>query len=159
MSELDPLEEFINTDRDTNIAYQTLRYHILGDDVDEATLGPETLKLRKRLRKRGIENFHITLAPEFRGTEEDIAKTQNDSEDWLDNPYNNLISRIGGHLFLLKDYVVCTENRKQWSPVVETYVCVPMTDEEKKTVREYKEQITLFEEAVQAINNLRGIYK
>lgn len=140
--------------KEGQIALATLQYHVLGNDVDESELGPETQKLRSRYRAKNTKNFSVTLSSKFKGTSEDLAASMNRQETWLDDPVNNLVSRINGTLFMKKDTVHCTENATEVSSIPPYFHPIEMTPAEKREVRELKEDIQLFERAVEMIKDL-----
>lgn len=148
------MSEFFNTDKNVLAEKARLNWQVLGDDVDESTLGPEVLKLRTTYRKKGVEHFHVSLAPEFRGNAEDIARSLNRTDDWLADPVNNLISSIEGHLFLKKDTVMCLENAKQVVSYDPYFLPITMSKAEEQKVRDHKEDIVLFERAIEMIKDL-----
>lgn len=128
-----------------------LRYMVAtGDGVIP---GSEIDKLRQRYSKKGVTHFSCTPAPEFKGTAEDLAKALNDVDNWLQDPVNDLVSRVGGHLFCKKDYIACTENTYDYSDGFPGTKVEPSKGE-RQQIREYKEDIELFEACVEIIKAL-----
>ena len=88
-------------------------------------------------------------------TAEEIAAELNRIHEWLSDPVNNLTSSISGHIMLKKDTIMCLENRTglhedgSWGPI-------PMTEVEAREVRHLKEDVELFEKAVEMIKELSG---
>ena len=150
----DPFSKLINTDLDTNMALAELQYKVLsGEDIIP---GSEIEKMHLRYKEKKIDRFHLSLSPEFRGTAEDIARQMNKVDEHLADPINNLLSRIGGHLFIKKDYVACTEKRFICSQEEPYFLPVTPSKEEQRKIQEYKKDIELFEEAMQIIKDLRN---
>ena len=146
---------FFNSDPETQHQLEKLRSAILSDNIDETTLGPQTLKLRNTLRSRGIKNFRLTLNPDFRGTMEDIAAAHNKVEDYLSDPIHSLISRIEGYIFLKSDTIACLENRFN----CKTMSKEPPTTEELYKINSYKEDIELLKRAIETIKDLNSKLK
>ena len=155
MDEDDILAEFMPSKKG-RIALTTLQYHVHGNDLDEADLGPETLKLRNHYRKKNVSHFSMTLSPAFNGSSEDLAKVLNEQDEYMADPIRELISRIDGLLMLKRDYVRCTENRKRVTSQPPYFDTVLPTIKEKHIIRRYKEDIDLFERAVMVIKDLKG---
>lgn len=146
----DILDDFTNTDLKTNIAMDNFRRMVLtGENIIPES---EVEKYYLRMKSKGLENIHISLAPKFRGNEEDIARSQNQIADWLDNPINNLISSIDGAIFMKQDYINCAENRVDVSTGFP--VKVEHSSDEKYKIRNYKKDIELFNQAINMIKEL-----
>lgn len=115
----------------------------------------EVAKLHEWYTANNVKKLHISLAPEFKGTAEDLAREQNKIHAWLQDPVNNLISRMGGVLFMKEDYVACTEGRKKVTE--DGFVDVPMTEEEQRKVLDYKADIALYREATEMLKSLTSV--
>jgi hypothetical protein len=63
----------------------------------------EVDKLWDRLQEQGVVNMHVTLAEGFSGTAEDVARELNCVDAHLSDPRNNLLARMGGAVFMLRD--------------------------------------------------------
>lgn len=120
----------------------------------------EVEKLLEYCRENNVIGLGVTTAYELglsdhQPTAEEIAKALNDTHEWLKDPVNNLLSKIGGHLFLKKDSLMCLEHR---TGLLEdgTWGKIPMTQEERWEVRHLKEDIELFEQAIKMIEDLRN---
>jgi hypothetical protein len=120
----------------------------------------EVEKLWKYCQDNGVVNMGVTTAYELglsdkKPTIEEIAAAINQTNEWLADPVNNLTSSIGGHVMLKKDTIMCLENRtglhKDGSRGP-----IPMTEEEEREVRRLKEDVELFEKAVDMIKELNS---
>jgi hypothetical protein len=120
----------------------------------------EVEKLWKYCQDNGVVHMGVTTAYELglsdkKPTIEEIAAAINQTNEWLADPVNNLTSSIDGHVFLKKDTIMCLENRTSlqengsWGPI-------PMTKEEEREVRRLKEDVELFEKAVEMIKELNS---
>ena len=103
----------------------------------------------------GVTTSYSLGLTDVKPTAEDIAREINRTIEWLKDPVNNLTSSIDGHVMLKKDTIMCLENRTglqedgSWGPI-------PMTEEEEREVRKLKEDVELFEKAVEMIKELSG---
>lgn len=121
----------------------------------------EVEKLKQYCEENEVVHMGVTTAYELglsdkKPTAEEIAGELNRIHEWLADPVNNLTSRIGGHIFLKKDTIMCMENRKQVVSEEPYFVPVPMTKEEEREVRRLKEDVELFEKAVDMIKELNS---
>jgi len=76
----------------------------------------EIEKLKQYCEDNNISRIGVTTAYELgltdkKPTAEEIARSINETHEWLKDPVNNLVSRIGGHVMLKKDSIMCLENR------------------------------------------------
>lgn len=100
-------------------------------------------------------SYDLGLTDKKPTVEEIAAELLNRVHEWLSDPVNNLTSSISGHIMLKKDTIMCLENRTglredgSWGPI-------PMTEVEAREVRELKEDVGLFEKAVEMIKELSG---
>ncbi len=113
----------------------------------------EIEKLQKYYEENNIVRMGVTTAYELglsdkKPTSEEVAAELNRMHEWLANPVNNLTSRIKGHIFLKKDTISCMENR------TDCFVPVPLTEDEKWEVRRLKEDVELFQKAIDMIKEL-----
>jgi hypothetical protein len=124
----------------------------------------EVEKLKQYCKENEVVHMGITTAYELglsdkKPTAEEIAGELNRIHEWLANPVNNLTSHIQGHIDLKKDTIMCMEKRNglrkgidkngSWGPI-------PMTEEEQREVRHLKEDVELFERAVEMIKELNS---
>ena len=120
----------------------------------------EVDKLWQYCQDNGVVNMGVTTAFELglsdkKPTAEEIAAELNRIHEWLSDPVNNLTSSISGHIMLKKDTIMCLENRTglhedgSWGPI-------PMTEVEAREVRRLKEDVELFQKAVDMIKELSG---
>jgi hypothetical protein len=120
----------------------------------------EVEKLKQYCEDNGVVNMGVTTAYELglsdkKPTAEEIAGDINRMNEWLADPVNYLTGRIEGHVFLKKDTIMCMEKRTglhedgSWGPI-------PMTKEEERKVRRLKEDVELFEKAVEMIKELNS---
>lgn len=121
----------------------------------------EVEKLQQYCEDNNVVHMGVTTAYELglsdkKPTAEEIAAELNRVHEWLKDPVNNLTSRIGGHVMLKKDTIMCLEERKQVISEEPYFVPVPMTKEEESEVRRLKEDVDLFEKAVEMIKELNS---
>lgn len=121
----------------------------------------EVEKLKQYCEDEGCKILGVTTAYELglsdkKPTAEEIAGEINRMHAWLADPINNLTSRISGHLMLKKDTIMCLEKRKQVIGEEPYFVPVPMTKQEEIQVRDLKEEVELFEQAIDMIKELQG---
>lgn len=120
----------------------------------------EVEKLKQYCEDNEVVHMGVTTAYELglsdkKPTAEEIAGELNRIHEWLADPVNNLTSSIGGHVMLKKDTIMCLENRTglhedgSWGPI-------PMTEQEQRKVRHLKEEVELFEKAVEMIKELNS---
>lgn len=120
----------------------------------------EVDKLWQYCQDNGVVNMGVTTAFELglsdkKPTAEEIAAGLNRIHEWLSDPVNNLTSSISGHIMLKKDTIMCLENRTglhedgSWGPI-------PMTEVEAREARRLKEDVELFQKAVDMIKELSG---
>lgn len=120
----------------------------------------EVDKLKQYCEDNNVVNMGVTTAYELglsdkKPTAEEMAGEINRIHEWLADPVNNLTSSISGHIMLKKDTIMCLEDRTglredgSRGPI-------PMTKEEKRKVRGLKEDVELFEKAVDMIKELSG---
>lgn len=133
-----------------------LRAEVLSDDVDETTLTPEVLKMRHRYRANGAKNFHISLAPGFVGTREEIAETINATDNLLSDPVENLLSRLGGRLFGLDDSIMCLEKKSTFCTDTSKFVSVPLNAEERQRLRRLQSDRDFLRECQDIIRELKA---
>lgn len=119
----------------------------------------EIEKLAQYCEDTGAKILGVTTAYDLRlsdkkPTAEEIAAEINRIHEWLADPVNNLISRIKGHMFLKRDTIMCLENRNRIIDEEPCFVPVPMTEEEAHKVRRLKEDIELFQLAIDMIEEL-----
>lgn len=120
-----------------------------GEGIDP---GSEVEKLHEYLKASDTMSFHISLAPDFNGTAEVLARSINQTFDQINDPIEGSVSRAKGHLFEKKDYVSCLE--KRMSIDSGKPMSVELTDQEQKTIRSYKEDIQVIEDLIAVINLL-----
>ena len=120
----------------------------------------EVDKLKQYCEDNGVTLMGVTTSYELgltdkKPTAEEIAAEINRINEWLSDPVNNLTSSISGHIMLKKDTIMCLENRTglhedgSWGPI-------PMTEVEAREVRRLKEDVELFQKAVDMIKELSG---
>jgi len=120
----------------------------------------EVEKLWQYCQDNNVVNLGVTTAYELglsdkKPTAEEIAGELNHVHEWLKDPVNKMTSRIGGHVMLKKDTIMCLEKRTglqedgSWGPI-------PMTKDEEREVRRLKEDVELFEQAVDMIKELKS---
>ena len=148
------LEGLMNTNPNAWAEYDKLQTMIkTGEGIEP---GSEVEKLYKHNKAKRVERFSLTLAPEFNGTAEDLARSLNKSNDYLADPINNLISSIGGEVFLKQDTIDCLENRKRVTSTPPYFITVPLTNDEKHKVSQLKRDVYLFNRAIEVIEELRA---
>ena len=121
----------------------------------------EVEKLKQYCEENGVVNMGVTTAYELglsdkKPTAEEIAGDINRMNEWLADPVNYLTGRIEGHIFLKKDTIMCMEKRKQVISEEPYFVPVPMTKDEEREIRRLKEDVELFEKAVDMIKELNS---
>ena len=92
-------------------------------------------------------------------TAEEIAADINSVNEWLADPVNNLVSRIEGHVYLKRDTIMCIEKCYGLRKCIDkeaTWGPIPMTDLEEREVHKLKEDVDLFEIAIDMIKELRN---
>lgn len=120
----------------------------------------EVEKLQQYCEENDVVYLSVTTAYELglsdkKPTAEEIAGELNRMHEWLKDPVNRLTSRISGHIMLKKDSIMCLERRTglhedgSWGPI-------PMTKEEEHEVQDLKEDVELFERAVEMIKELKN---
>lgn len=117
--------------------------------------GSEVDKLHQRYKAKGVINFSITPNENFTGTAEDLARELNRTDDWLSDPVNSLISRVGGYIFMKRGYITCTENKVNLADGWPGEMVIPSPEEQMK-IRSYKNDIELFEECIDMLKKLSG---
>lgn len=120
----------------------------------------EVEKLKQYCIDNNVSRMGVTTAYELglsdtKPTAEQIAGEINRVHKWLKDPVNNLTSSIIGHVWLKKDTIMCLERR---SGLLEdgSWGSIPMTKEEEREVRRLKEDVELFEQAVDMIKELNA---
>lgn len=113
----------------------------------------EVDRLWDRLHSQGVAHFHVSLAPGFAATAEDVARELNEVNEHLSDPRNNLIARLGGQAFLLEDSIRCTEGRVS----AQTLEPVRLTAAERHQVRRDKEMLALVNEAIAMLSADGGL--
>lgn len=121
----------------------------------------EIEKLAQYCEDNNVKILGVTTAYELglsdkKPTAEEIAAELNRTHEWLADPINNLISHIEGHMFLKKDTIMCLENRKRVIHEAPYFVPVPLTKDEERKVRRLKEDVELFQKAIDMIKELAG---
>lgn len=121
----------------------------------------EIEKLAQYCEDNNVKILGVTTAYELglsdkKPTAEEIAESINRTNEWLADPVNNLVSRIEGHMFLKKDTIMCLENRKRVIDEAPYFVPEPMTKDEEYKVRGLKEDVELFQKAIDMIKELAG---
>lgn len=104
----------------------------------------------------GVTTAYELGLSDIKPTAEEIAAEVNRIHEWLADPVNDLVSRIEGHMFLKKDTITCLENRNRVIDEEPYFVPVPMTKEEDREVRKLKEDVKLFQKAIDMIKELAG---
>lgn len=136
-----------------------LKYQVLSDDIDESELGPETLQMRERYRAKSVSNFSGSFSEETKLTVEEMAASYNRLDTWLDDPYNNLISSIGGKKFLFKDTLMCLKERCQvisdQSDPDYPFKPSPLSKDEERHVRDLEEIVSFLTDIEEKIQQLK----
>lgn len=119
----------------------------------------EVEKLRQYCLDNNVISMGVTTAyslglSDHQPTAEEIARDINRVNEWLKDPVNNVLSRIGGLLFLKKDSIMCLERRTQILPDG-TWEEIPLTDKDKSRLRNLKEDVEILEAAEAMIKELR----
>lgn len=115
----------------------------------------EIEKLEKRMKEEGFSIRGITPGPELyklpvEERAEALAREINRVHEELSDPVKNLISRVNGHIFLLEDSILCTENKFDCT----TLEYVEPSDKEKRQIRRDKEMVDILTECVNMIKEL-----
>lgn len=121
----------------------------------------EVEKLKQYCEENKCRILGVTTSYELglsdkKPTAEEIAGDINRMHKWLADPVNKLTSRLLGHVHLKEDTIMCMENRKQVIGEDPYFVPVPMTKQEERTVRDLKEDVDLFKQAIDMIKELQG---
>ena len=117
----------------------------------------EVEKLEKRMKEEGFTIGGITPGPELyklppEERAEALAREINRVHEELSDPVKGLIARVNGHIFLLKDTIMCIENQFD----CRTLEYVEPTDDEKNQIRRDKEMVDILTECVNMIKQLNG---
>jgi hypothetical protein len=106
----------------------------------------ELEKFKQRAKRTGliqVSGYHAKR--DWEGMTEEYAKAMNDVDKWLEDPVNDLISRLGGDAFRFR------ENAAQKYQLTDTgAVPIPLTYDQKADARTY----ALIEEAIKMLENL-----
>ena len=114
-------------------------------------------RLKQRMKDEGFSISGITPGPGLYDLPEEerlerLAREINRVMDEMKDPVKNLIARVEGKMFGLKDYIMCTEQR--FDVVKNEHV--PPTKEEQYKISTYREINSLFQECIDMIKQLNG---
>lgn len=145
-------DELMNTNPQAWFEYDKLVQMIKsGENI---VPGTEVAKLREWYVDNNVQKLRLTLSPEFNGTAEDLARAVNKTNTYLADPVNHLVSKIEGHIFLKQDTVNCLENGSIIT--ADGFEKRVLTQDEERKVRRLKEDISLFQQAIDMIKELNA---